>query len=220
MYRLATLFGFLLAFTACRTIDAALIVQVNYTGDVQYSSAFTNAAATWQSLLLGYQDGFIIARTSGSSYSNGQTLSTVFINANVSPIDGVGQILGSASPTEAVLDTSGFILTTDGVMTFDSADVALLAQLNLLEAVVLHEMAHVLGFGTLWNANGLYTDGTGEFLGTNATAAWQNDFGQTGHRTWNLVVAPERRTATGMKSTAGQGQRASSIISVATCVTS
>ncbi len=67
MYRLATLFGFLLAFTACRTIDAALIVQVNYTGDVQYSSAFTNAAATWQSLLLGYQDGFIIARTSGAA---------------------------------------------------------------------------------------------------------------------------------------------------------
>ncbi len=95
-------------------------------------------------------------------------------------------------------------------MTFDSADVALLAQLNLLEAVVLHEMAHVLGFGTLWNANGLYTDGTGEFLGTNATAAWQNDFGQTG--TPNVELGGGPGTANGHWNEVDGGAGATGIV--------
>jgi hypothetical protein len=163
--------------------DATFTIEVNYTGDPAYAPYFAAAATTWETLLVGYQNGAIQAISSGSSYTGafvGDPLTTVFINANVSPIDGVGSILGSAGPTAIALDFAGFFLTTDGDMTFDSADAADLVTAGMFGNVVMHEMAHVLGFGTMWGLNGVYNDETGEFLGPNATAYWQSEFGQTG----------------------------------------
>lgn len=159
---------------------AAFNIQINYTGDSQYLSAFTAAADTWESLLTGYQDGFVVDRTSGSSYGLGQTISTVYINASVVAIDGVGGILGQAGPTQAVLDSSNFVLSTDGIMQFDAADVAQLNTQGSLGLVIKHELAHVLGFGTLWEINGVYTPNSGEYTGAAATAFWQTEFGQSG----------------------------------------
>lgn len=149
-------------------------------GTIHFQSAFTSAAATWQSLLSGYLDGLVVARTGGSSCTAGQTVDTIYIDARVEDIDGVGGILGSAGPTELVRDSSNFILSTDGAIRFDSADFAGLFSSGLPESVILQEMAHVMGFGTLWEANGVYIAGTGEFTGANATAAWLSEFGQTG----------------------------------------
>lgn len=158
---------------------AALLINVNYSGDPQYQSDFTSAAATWQSLLIGYQNGLVVNRTSGSSYAIGQTVSNVFIDAAISFIDGAGGTLGSAGPDQIVLDAANFYLATDGVMQFDSADWASLTP-QQRQAVILHEMAHVLGFGTLWSLNGVYTNGSGEYTGIFATQAWQSEFGQSG----------------------------------------
>ncbi len=36
------------------------------------------------------------------------------------------------------------------------------------------------GFWTMWELNNVYADGSGEFTGANATAAWQTEFGQSG----------------------------------------
>lgn len=44
--------------------------------------------------------------------------------------------------------------------------------------VIEHEMGHVLGFGTLWEANGLYTNGSGNYYGANALAAYRTEFNQ------------------------------------------
>ena len=54
-----------------------------------------------------------------------------------------------------------------------SADVAALVANNTFYGVVLHEMAHILGIGTLWtfnnNVNGttynLYNAGSGQYTG-------------------------------------------------------
>jgi hypothetical protein len=46
-------------------------------------------------------------------------------------------------------------LTVVGVMRFDNADLDNLEANGLLEDVVLHELGHILGFGTLWNDFGL-----------------------------------------------------------------
>lgn len=198
------------ALTACAALPAraTFTVQVNYTGDPAYQPYFAAAASTWQTLLVGYQNGAIQAISSGSSYAGafvGDPLTTVFINANVSPIDGPGLILGSAGPTAIALDFAGYILTTDGEMTFDSADAANLATAGLFDDVVMHEMAHVLGFGTLWELNGVYNEGTGQFLGPIATAYWQSEFGQTGPPAVELAGGPGTADAHWDENTGGAG---------------
>lgn len=69
---------------------------------------------------------------------------TIF--ASVDSIDGAGKILAEAGP--CAIGPGG--LTVVGVMKFDSADIGGLISGGTLSAVVLHEMAHVLGFGTIW----------------------------------------------------------------------
>ncbi len=51
-------------------------------------------------------------------------------------------------------------LTILGAMQFDTDDLAMLEVEGILSNVVLHEMGHVLGLGTLWEAQGLLADPT------------------------------------------------------------
>jgi hypothetical protein len=176
-------FAALLLLSLSSVALATFTIQVNYSGNPVYAPFFTSAASTWQSLLGGYRDGALVAVSSGSHYTgfpSGTPLAVVKINASIPAIDGVGGVLGSAGPTAIGLDSSSFRLTTDGEMEFDSADVANLVSAGVFDDVVLHEMAHVLGFGTLWTLNGVYANGTGEFTGPFATALWQSEFGQSG----------------------------------------
>jgi hypothetical protein len=71
----------------------------------------------------------------------------VLIYAVVTPLDGIGNVIASAGP--CVMRTQSR-LPVIGVMRFDAADVAHLEENGQLNAVVLHEMLHVLGVGTLW----------------------------------------------------------------------
>jgi hypothetical protein len=83
---------------------------------------------------------------SGSPGIN-ETVNGIILYAEVAPIDGVGSILGSAGPC---LVRTGNLLPIVGVMRFDSADMSVMASSGLLNGVVLHEMMHTLGFGTIW----------------------------------------------------------------------
>ncbi|MCG6938101.1 MAG: peptidase, partial [Gammaproteobacteria bacterium] len=129
------------------------------------ASFFTQAQSFWESVLIGYKPGINIPG--------------ITINAAGAAIDGVGGTLGQAGPA-FVTNQGGFTLTTEGNMTFDSADLANLETNGSLEDVILHEMAHVLGFGTLWTANSVYVNGSGQYTGTNGLAMWQTEFNQPG----------------------------------------
>jgi Leishmanolysin len=73
----------------------------------------------------------------------------VLIYATVVPIDGVGKILASAGPcVRRTAATGGFTIV--GVMRFDVDDIAGLVSTGRLNDIVLHEMMHVVGFGTNW----------------------------------------------------------------------
>jgi hypothetical protein len=56
-------------------------------------------------------------------------------------------VLGQAGPS-ILFGTTG--LPVKGIMQFDTADVERLEAQDRFADVILHEMAHVLGFGTLW----------------------------------------------------------------------
>ena len=151
-------------------------IQINYTGAAQFESAFTDAEARWVSIIGSYIDGKQGAATFGP----------LVINASMEPIAGPGNVLGSAGPNFIAQDDSGYVLTTEGSMRFDSED---LTVNNLfLQNVVMHEMGHVIGIGTLWELNNLYDpaapavidpltgESVGQYLGPEALAAYRAEF--------------------------------------------
>lgn len=100
---------------------------------------------------------------------DGETIDDVRIDAAGIRIDGPGSILGQAGPID--LRPDSFIPAT-GIMSFDSADLAQLERDGSLVNVIVHEMAHVLGFGTIFDRLGLIAGAGGadpRFTGVAAT---------------------------------------------------
>ncbi|MFT6897667.1 MAG: hypothetical protein ACJA13_002078 [Paraglaciecola sp.] len=151
-----------------------LTIEIDNLGGISPSQAsiFDEAILVWGSLLTGIQSSFDL---------------TLNIEAQGTPIDGVNGILASASPTYAVVDTVlGFAYAYEGIMTFDSADLDALELTDNLFDTVFHEMAHVLGFGTLWNTDSrggiftgtqnVYVPGSGQYTGLFALEQYRKEF--------------------------------------------
>lgn len=106
-----------------------------------------------------------------------QTIDDVLIRVVGQSMDGIGSALAEAGPT-AVRSRGG--LPYQGTIVVDTADVAALESSSLLLDVITHEIAHVLGFGTLWTSRGLLT-GTStanpQYTGTQAVAEYNALFG-------------------------------------------
>lgn len=139
-------------------------------------TAFTAAAAHWSRLILGDQADVPVkfaADPSGCYPALNETVDDLTIFVYVEALDGVGGILGAAGPCLARDDN---FLPVVGAMIIDQADLADLERRGQLEAVITHEMGHVLGFGPLlWDLKSLITGvGTSEplFLGPSAAGAY------------------------------------------------
>jgi hypothetical protein len=116
---------------------------------------FQTSAARWSTIIKGdlpAATGAIPENACGATPSADHTYDDVLIFAAVTEIDGPGQVLGQAGP--CFLRTTGS-LPVIGVMQFDVADLNSLEAGGRLGAVILHEMGHVLGIGTLWTRLGL-----------------------------------------------------------------
>lgn len=130
---------------------------------------FQQAANRWAQIITGDLPDAVY---------NGMTVDDLLIAGSASAIDGVGNILGQAGWRER--RTTGTLLPYYGEMKFDSADMANMESNGTLYAVILHEMGHVLGIGTMWTVKGLLTGAGGtnpRFTGTQATAAYNQIFG-------------------------------------------
>lgn len=95
----------------------------------------------------------------------------IVIYASMETIDGPGNVLGSAGPC---LIRNSNMLTAIGAMRFDVVDLETLAADGRLQSVILHEMLHVIGVGTLWDNLGLLAEPntpTVRFLGPLARVA-------------------------------------------------
>lgn len=129
---------------------------------------FQRAADRWSQIITGDLP---------SVTDNGTFVDDLLINASVRMIDGVGGILGQAAPTDVRVGQRG--LPWKGRMEFDSADVANMEANGTLQSVILHEMGHVIGIGTLWSDFGVL-EGRGtadpEFVGANALREYQSIF--------------------------------------------
>lgn len=83
----------------------------------------------------------------------GLTFDDMLIFVRIAPIDGPNQILGSSGPCRF---SFGPQFPRTGLMQFDSADVSIMMEDDSFFLVVLHEMLHVLGFGTEWTWGGFF----------------------------------------------------------------
>lgn len=105
----------------------------------------------------------------------------LLIGFSVKYIDGPYNVLGAAGPDYYRSWSTKQPLM--GFMEFDSADWTLMQTKGILEAVVLHEMGHVLGLGSMWTYFGLLSPSncysvTGvkpAFLGSSALGTLQKD---------------------------------------------
>ena len=123
--------------------------------------AFAAAEAFWEEVIVGYAPNI--------------TQTTVAFTARKHGLDGPDGVLGQAGPSGTVTQ-GGYVLSTGGSMTIDSADIDLLTGDGKLVEVIKHEIGHILGIGTLWTHNGLYVNGTGRYTGALGLAAYQQEF--------------------------------------------
>jgi hypothetical protein len=142
--------------------------------------AFEAARHRWEGLIVGDVPNVQLSAPAGQCGDNSPAVSRpvddVLILVVLEPIDGPGNVLGAAGP--CFVRNVGR-LPVLGLMKFDTADLDVLESSGLLNAVILHEMGHVLGFGTTpWTdlsllADASLTGGTDpHFTGAQAIAAF------------------------------------------------
>ena len=149
-------------------------IEIDFTDNnlsASQRAVFTTAANRWEKVIIGDLPDILVP------VPDIGLVDDVNIKASAPAIDGVGKILGRAGPTRI---RSSSLLPVTGVMEFDQADVDNLETNDELLNVILHEMGHVLGIGTLWPYFDLLT-GAGSanprYTGANATAEYNAIFG-------------------------------------------
>lgn len=132
--------------------------------------AFEVAAKRWSEIITGDLPNAVI---------DGKTVDDLLITAEGADIDGSGAILGQAGPE--FIRTDGLLPIT-GMMQFDKADLKDMEDDGSLVNVIVHEMGHVIGIGTLWEDMGLL-EGAGtnnpEFTGPLAMRAYAELLGES-----------------------------------------
>ena len=152
--------------------DSEFDIEVLFIDDTltpTQQAVFEEAANRWEEIIIGDVPDVVVQGLG--------LVDDIVIDASAPFIDGSGSILGQAGPT--VIRSFSF-LPARGIMEFDSADLADLEAEGLLDDVILHEMGHVLGIGTIWEELDLLTNINGtnpRYVGAGATAEYQNIFG-------------------------------------------
>lgn len=160
----------LLVFLCPALASASLTIQYNFDPSVstEHRGVFDAAKAFWETVITGCQDN--VSRTV-----------TVTASTFEEAADTNGSItLGSAGPSSATVSGTNHVITSTGSAEFNTHPDAM-AYGSFSEDVIRHELGHILGIGTLWTNNNVYTNGTGRFTGANAVAAYNMEFGQTGN---------------------------------------
>ena len=172
-----TLHKWRLALETAPAAEAAFVIDVRFRGGLTAAQedAFAVAARRWSEIVVGDLPDVAVGN---------ETVDDVVIEAEGVPIDGPGKVLGQAGPT--VLRPGSF-LPAMGVMSFDTADLAKMEADGSLVRVIMHEMAHVLGFGSIWDRLGLL-QGAGSANPTFTGAAAIREFATLRGETAPLAV--------------------------------
>jgi Leishmanolysin len=147
--------------------------------------AYGAAKQRWESIIVGNLPGRTPSLELNSTFActgYPSRIDDLYICGREVVIDGPGRILGSTLPlygrgTGVINPRTGieYLVTLVVQMRFDTDDLNSLVRAGKLDSVMLHEMGHALGVGSLlWSLNGLYSEGSGVFNpGTRADIEWK-----------------------------------------------
>jgi hypothetical protein len=144
------------------SVNSTYDIEIRYSGNTLYQAVFQAAADRWEQIIVAD-----IADVNSGTYG---FIDDLLIDASVIAIDGTGGILGRAGPDAF---RGGSFLPYHGEVEFDQADVAQMYSQGTLYYVVLHEIGHILGIGTLWDEFGLIDASTHRYFGANALAQYR-----------------------------------------------
>jgi hypothetical protein len=147
--------------TLTATVASDFNVDLRFYGPApsgEAAAAFLEAAARVKATIIGdipdvdlptlrNNAGLDISGCGPSGTVVNEVIDDVIIYASVVPIDGLGKVVASAAPC-VIRGQSRMAMI--GVMKFDVADIGDLISSHHLGDVILHEMLHVVGFGTIW----------------------------------------------------------------------
>ncbi|MFV1987613.1 MAG: leishmanolysin-related zinc metalloendopeptidase [Gemmatimonadota bacterium] len=143
-----------ITFLAVATVPPAvfdIVIRFNRPGGTSAQrTAFRVGEARWQAVIQGEQEDVAVVRSSGfcgSTVPIDETVDDLLILADLVPIDGPGGVLGSAGP--CLIRENG--IPVMGRMQFDTADLDNIEAGGTLDDLIVHEMGHVLGIGSLWH---------------------------------------------------------------------
>jgi hypothetical protein len=155
----------------------AITVRYLATPSARQQLAVSDAVARWQTVLTRDLVDIPVNAPVNSCFTGQPAISErvddILIMVELVEIDGVGKVLGEAGPCYVRSDNG---LPVVGHLKLDAADLRAMETNGTIDDVVLHEIGHVLGIGTLWPDKGLLQGaGTTDpgFLGANAIAEYR-----------------------------------------------
>jgi Ca2+-binding RTX toxin-like protein len=154
-----------------QTPQSTFNIDVRFTGlfTPSQQAAFQTAAERWEDIIVGDVPDVFVPGI-------GQ-VDDIVIEFRSTAIDGPGGILGQTAVVSQRVITN---LPSAAYIELDSADVAALESTGQLNDTVLHEIAHALGFGTIWDDLGLVSGVGGanpQFLGQMSIQEYNLRFG-------------------------------------------
>ena len=127
--------------------------------------AFEEAERFWESAITANLSWSTLPRSSlarclsenqmSGDIPGDRVVDDLLIYVEIKEIDGRSGVFGGAGPCQI---REGNSLPAVGVMFFDIADLDSMEANDQLEETIVHEMAHVIGFGTLWSHLNLLQD--------------------------------------------------------------
>ncbi|KAH9252918.1 hypothetical protein BASA81_009074 [Batrachochytrium salamandrivorans] len=148
------------------------------------SNAFEIARRKWQGILVdpGTRPRPPVNSTlcghAERTYDGVEQIDGLEIWVSVTAIDGVGGVLGSARPCGMV--AQGSFRSVTGEMVFDMDDLQKMYSQGTLVSVITHEMGHVLGLGSFWQATGLVQSPDYIYTGQGGRLGYQEVGGAVG----------------------------------------
>lgn len=155
-------------------------IQLRFVGDgitPRLREAFTRAVTRWSQVIVGDAGSTALSAKAGECQpwmpAVNETVNDLVVFVRSTRIDGPNGIVAQASPCYVNAESK---LPIVGYLEVDSEDLDALVNRTVLDDVVLHEMGHVLGLGTLWNYKRSLLVGAGSddpyFTGSGARSAF------------------------------------------------